>query len=228
LKALIIDDHPMVQDGLELMLRRLDSDIEIIKFRNLSESAAEFHEKIDLILYDAMLPDRTATENFDALRTLHRKNPDTAIIVVTALRDPACASWALEAGARAYILKTFTSGIILGAIRLVLAGGVYVPPELFDANLNDASGLILSDPSSSTEESGPSLTRRQRDVLTLLSQGYSNKKIARELNITEGTIKIHVAAIFKALNVTNRTQAVIAANRLGLSSNERLAAALSF
>ncbi|NKB56572.1 MAG: response regulator [Alphaproteobacteria bacterium] len=227
MKALIIDDHPMVQDGLELLLRHLDTDIDIDKASCLDEIRNRADEKLDLILYDVMLPNRTVEEGLNALRALHERIPDTPIIVITALRDRGCVSRALEAGARAYIPKSFTSEIILSAIRLVLSGGVYVPPELFDGMGNGTAQRVPLTPATNVEDGGPALTRRQRDVLTFLSRGCSNKEIARELGVAEGTIKIHVAAIFKVLSVTNRTQAVIAASRLGISSENGPTAEMS-
>ncbi len=209
----------MVQDGLELLLRHLDAGIDIAKLDSLDSSETVIDETFDLILYDVMLPNRTVEEGLTALRALHQRIPSTPIVVITALRDRGCVSRALEAGARAYIPKSFNSEIILSAIRLVLSGGVYVPPELFEPVANEGTNRIPL-AASGLEEGGPSLTRRQRDVLTFLSQGYSNKEIARELGVAEGTIKIHVAAIFKVLNVTNRTQAVIAASRLGISTSD--------
>ncbi len=216
----------MFQDGLELLLKRLDPETDITKVSCLSKSESEIQGRLDLILFDIMLPNRTVEEGFSALRVLHQKMLKTPIIVVTALCERGCVSRALEAGARAYIPKSFTSEIILSAIRLVLSGGVYVPPELFDPITNVPIQRIPS-AEADTKDKRLSLTRRQRDVLSLLSQGYSNKEIGLALGVAEGTIKIHVAAIFKVLSVTNRTQAVIAANRLGIITDERPAAELN-
>lgn len=216
MKALIIDDHPMVQDGLEILLRQLDAEIQIAKTSCLNDSHRTIDEHFDLILYDILLPNQTVEEGLAALRALHQRIPDTPIIVVTALSDKGCVSRALEAGARAYIPKSFKSEIILNAIRLVLSGGVYVPVELFEPMYSETSSRI---PSVKKENKGPNLTRRQRDVLALLSRGCSNKEIGQKLGVTEGTVKIHVAAIFKVLRVTNRTQAVIAANKLDIATD---------
>lgn len=207
----------MVQDGLEILLRNLDPEIKVTKVSCLDEARCTLNEQLDLILCDVMLPDRTVEEGLRTLRVLHRKLPTTPIIVITALRDKECVSHALEAGARAYIPKNFASDLILSAIRLVMSGGVYVPPELFQPMNNRTAQRLPAN--ASPTSSRPSLTRRQRDVLTLLSRGHSNREIAHELGVTEGTVKIHVAAIFKALGVTNRTQAVIIANRLGMTTD---------
>lgn len=216
LKALIIDDHPVVQDGLEILLRQLDTEVQIAKTSCLNETIRTINEHFDLVFYDILLVDQTVEEGFSALRALHLKFPETPIIVITALRDKNCVSRALEAGARAYIPKNFKSEIILSAIRLVLSGGVYVPAELFEPIHGETASPV---PSVGKGIKSPSLTRRQRDVLTLLSKGCSNREIGQKLGVTEGTVKIHVAAIFKALSVTNRTQAVIAANQLGIVTN---------
>lgn len=216
MKALIIDDHPMVQDGLEVLLRQLNAKVKITKISGQSDLHRTTGEHFDLILYDILLANQTVEEGLAILRVLHQKIPDTPIIVITALRDKNCVSRALEAGARAYIPKSFKSEIILSAIRLVLSGGVYVPAELFEPIHRETSPAV---PPADQESNKSSLTRRQRDVLTLLSKGFSNKEIGQQLGVTEGTVKIHVAAIFKVLSVSNRTQAVIAANQLGIATD---------
>lgn len=220
MKVLIIDDYPLFQDGLELLLRHLDPKITVLKAHRIADADLLIDETLDLLFCELLASGSTLDEGFDALKALHRRLPDTPIVVLTALHDRSCVSRALEAGARAYIPKTYKSEIVLGAIRLVLSGGVYVPSDLFDSvepktlprtSLAQAPGVY---------KGGPTLTRRQRDVLTYLTQGFTNRDIAREIDVKEGTVKIHVAAIFKALGVANRTQAVIVANRLGVLDNE--------
>lgn len=124
---------------------------------------------------------------------------------------------AVRLGAAGFIPKTSSSKVMLSALRLVMSGGVYLPPALIDENsvsTRDAPGADMS------LDATP-LTPRQREVLALLGQGKSNKEIARTLNLSEGTVKLHVTAILKALNVSNRTGAVVAASRLGLTSLTR-------
>ena len=120
---------------------------------------------------------------------------------------------ALDLGAAGYIPKSAGMGVMLSALRLVLAGGIYVPPNLLHTQ-------AAPDPASVTEAaaalSPDGLTGRQREVLRLLGEGKANKEIARELDLSENTVKIHVAAVLKALGVNNRTKAAMVARRLGM------------
>ena len=203
----------MIQDGLELCLRRLGSDIEIAKLPDLTDLSAVEDTVPDLVLCDIETPDEPPEAGLSALRAVHSRLPNTAIIVFTAVRDSHSVSGALEAGARGYIPKTYDGESILNGVRLVLAGGIYVPPALFQP----VEALTPGSTASSAEvRRTPRLTPRQRDVLMLLSRGYSNRQIGLELGIAEGTIKIHVAALFRAFGVSNRTQAVIEASGHGL------------
>ena len=126
---------------------------------------------------------------------------------------------ALDLGAMGFIPKTQTSGVMIGALKVVLSGGVYLPADVMSqaaaptaTATNETEGVY--DPKAQGAELG--LTPRQAEVLSLLIQGKPNKVICRDLNLAEGTVKIHVAAILKALGVMNRTQAVVAVSRMGL------------
>jgi len=217
LKVLVVDEQPMLRDGLALLLRDLDSDMEIVQAADFAAAVDSVDDGTGLILCDIVSGDATIEDGIAALRLLHGRIPDAPIVVITSLRGRGYVSRALDAGAKAYIPKTLTSEIILSAIRLVLSGGVFVPPELLDSSdIHGGVGHRRALAQAPAGYDGPSLTKRQQDVLSLLALGFSNKEVARELGVAEGTIKIHVAAIFKALGVANRTQAVISAHRLGL------------
>jgi len=124
----------------------------------------------------------------------------------------------IDAGAMGYIPKTSTTPILLNALRLVLSGGVYLPPEVLRRHgaIAPAAPQPAAGPAQLRDPREIGLTERQAQVLALLVQGKPNKLICRELNLAEGTVKIHVTAVLKALGVTNRTQAVIAVGKLGL------------
>lgn len=219
MNVLIVDSHPMSRDGLENLLRSLDSDTEFSKTSALYELSDTHFQQAGLLLFEAMDNEGDLDEGVQAIADLVRRYPNLMVIVVTAYRKHDGVVRILDAGARGYIPKSHDSEVMINAIRLVLSGGTYAPPELYDAESN--YGAEKPRPAlleAAMDFRGPSLTRRQRDVLFQLTLGHSNKEIANQLGIAEGTIKIHVAAIFKAMGVTNRTQAVIAANRLGLSS----------
>ena len=142
----------------------------------------------------------------ESLRLLKDHYPNTPIVVLSAVTDTENVLQAIDIGASGFIPKTSSSKIILSALHLILSGGLYLPSELLNL-----TGKVET----SAAHNGP-LTPRQLDVLRLMGQSKPNKIIARELNLAEGTVKLHVTAILKALDVTNRTGAVIAGKKLGL------------
>ena len=219
MKILVIDDHPLIREALRHVLRALDEAIELIEAQNLAEAldASRTHPDLQLMLLDLALP---GTERFEALRELREQQPAIPVVVLSASDDPQTVKQALDLGAMGFIPKTSSNDILVGALRLVLAGGVYLPPEVLRTA---ASGGILRDWGAHSGTSGGSLsardiglTQRQMQVLGLLIQGKPNKLICRQLQLAEATVKIHVTAILKALGVANRTQAVIAVSKLGL------------
>ena len=205
LKILIADDHELFLDGLRLVLTDLDEEVSIDTVHNHLElqEKAKGDVSYDLILTDLAMPGMNWHES---LRLLKENNPNTPIVILSAVTDSENVLQAIDIGASGFIPKTSTSKIILGALHLILAGGLYLPPEL----------LSLSEKEETDNENKGPLTPRQLDVLRLMGQSKPNKVIARELNLSEGTVKLHVTAILKALDVTNRTGAVIAGKRLGL------------
>lgn len=204
LKILIADDHELFLDGLRLVLSDLDSEITVDTASNHHElqQKADGKTVYDLILTDLAMPGMPWHES---LRRLKENNPDTPIVVLSAVTEPENVLQAVDIGASGFIPKTSSNKIILSALHLILAGGLYLPSEL----------LSLQNKPEDTAVKGI-LTPRQLDVLRLMGQGKPNKIIARELDLSEGTVKLHVTAILKALNVINRTGAVIAGRNLGL------------
>ena len=204
LKILIADDHELFLDGLRMVLTDLDEEVSIETVHDHKElqEKADGKTPYDLILTDLAMPGLNWHES---LRLLKEHYPDTPIVILSAVSDPENVMQAVDIGASGFIPKTSSSKIILSALHLILSGGLYLPPELFSMNGKDAV----------PENKGP-LTPRQLDVLRLMGQSKPNKIIARELDLSEGTVKLHVTAILKALNVTNRTGAVIAGKEMGL------------
>ena len=204
LKILIADDHELFLDGLRLVLSDLDSAITVDTASNHHElqQKADGKTAYDLILTDLAMPGMPWHES---LRRLKENNPDTPIVVLSAVTEPENVLQAVDIGASGFIPKTSSNKIILSALHLILAGGLYLPSEL----------LSLQNKPEDTAVKGI-LTPRQLDVLRLMGQGKPNKIIARVLDLSEGTVKLHVTAILKALNVINRTGAVIAGRNLGL------------
>jgi DNA-binding NarL/FixJ family response regulator len=215
LKVLVVDDHPLILEALRQVLKALAKDIELLEAGSASEalSAAGTSNGLDLILLDLALPGR---DGFEVLRELRERYPSYPIVVLSASDQTEVVMRALDAGAMGFIPKTSSNEVLLGALRLVLSGGVYLPAEVL--RHSPAPMLVSRSPTGAAgvgyRDLG--LTERQAQVLALVVQGKPNKIICRELNLAEGTVKIHVTAILKALGVANRTQAVIAVGKLGL------------
>jgi DNA-binding NarL/FixJ family response regulator len=224
MKILLVDDHQLFREGVALLLQRLADDLELLQAANCEEAFAlcEAHSDTDLILLDLNL---AGMRGLDGLAVLRERYPGMPVVIVSSADDASTVRQSIDAGAMGFIPKSSSSEIMLNALRLVLAKGIYLP-----------ANILLAEPSpvplkplrmaavAATMQSGASaltpvdlgLTPRQAEVLYLVLQGKPIKLISRELNIGEATIKGHVSAVLRALNVTTRTQAIVAAHRLGL------------
>jgi DNA-binding NarL/FixJ family response regulator len=214
LKVLVVDDHPLIRQALLVVLTQLDSDLQVLEAGNCQDALAlaESNNDLDLVLLDIHLP---GVSGLDALQSFRERVPAVPVVVISASEDPDDVTRALDSGAMGFIPKSQSSQVMINALRLVLAGGVYLPPEMVrHAPRNGASRTTPSASVTSYRDIG--LTERQAQVLALLIQGKPNKLICRDLDLAEGTVKIHITAILKALKVSNRTQAVIEVSRLGL------------
>jgi DNA-binding NarL/FixJ family response regulator len=216
---LAVDDHPLAREALARLAADLGPGTEVLEADSLA-AAQEYlaaHADLALVVLDIALPD---AEGVEAVERLLEARPDLPVLVLTSKDDPATARAILDAGARGFISKRSPTRVLVEAIRLVLVGGTYVPREALHAGPETRRdpGPAAADPraAGSLPREALSLTPRQLDVLALLVQGKPNKLICRTLNLAEGTVKTHTAAIYRALNVMNRTQAVYAASRLGL------------
>lgn len=210
MKILLVDDHPLVREAMRHVLADLGEEISILPAGDVPGAleAMAATPDLDLVLLDLSLP---GTSGMDALDRIRQDHPATPVVVLSASDDAATVLNALDRGAMGFIPKCSSNAVIVNAIRLVLSGGVYVPPQAVGSPPAPAPAR----PQATTlGELG--LTERQADVLALMVQGMPNKAICRKLNLAEGTVKIHVTAILKILNVANRTQAVIAVSQMGL------------
>ena len=209
MKILVIDDHPLIQEALRHVLAALDPTLELVQAQDASEAHAALSRDpdTDLILLDLALP---GCDGFELLADLRREWPGMPVLVLSATHDRDTVEQALDLGAMGFIPKTANTRVLLEALQLVLAGGVYVPSESARAAASVRSRTLVTRP----EQLG--LTVRQADVLKLLVQGKPNKLICRDLKLSEGTVKVHVSAILRALNVRNRTQVVIELARRGV------------
>lgn len=185
-------------------LARIGDDVQFMEAANQAAALAlvEKPPGPDLMLMDLHMP---GADGIEGVRAVRERAPHVPLAIVSADEDAAAIRAMLALGVSGFIPKTDSPAVIESAVRLILAGGVYVPPRL----VNGAAGGAT--PSSAALSSG--LTARQMDVVRLLARGLSNKAIARELGVSEGTVKVHLLAIFRALDVRNRTRAVLAAQR---------------
>lgn len=213
MKVLAVDDHPLIREALQHVLVALDPELNLLEAQNLEDARAlaAAHTDIDLILLDLEIPGSTG---FQALRELRSLCPETPVVMLSGSDHAEVVLGALDEGAMGFISKASKGNVLISALRLVLSGGVYLPPQILRHGASPASNALASGKPVSHCDIG--LTERQAQVLSFLVQGKPNKLICRELNLAEGTVKIHVTAILRALNVSNRTQAVIAVGRLGL------------
>jgi DNA-binding NarL/FixJ family response regulator len=216
MKVLIVDDHHLIREGMRPVLERLATPgsgetVEIIEAQNFDEAAAAAatHADLDLVLLDLRMP---GTSGFAGLAQLQKSFPGLPVVMMSGEDDPSLVREAIDHGALGYIPKSSTSEVILSALRLVLSGGTYLPREAIGQRTVPPTPLDFS----AATAARLGITPRQADVLVLLLAGKSNKVICRELNLAESTVKNHIAAVFKALNVTTRVQAVLMAARLGI------------
>lgn len=205
MKYLIVDDHPLIREALGGVLASLRPEAHGFDAANAREALVicERESDVDLVLLDLHLPDVTG---LGLLETLRRQFPATAVVMISANDDPAAIQAALAAGASGFIPKAERREVLMRALELVLAGGVYVPTGAIGSGL---TGMRQA-PSDSLR-----LTDRQAQVLTLMMQGRNNKLIGRALGLAEPTVKNHVSAILRALDVGSRTEAVLKASALG-------------
>jgi DNA-binding NarL/FixJ family response regulator len=235
MRVLIADDHRLIIEGVKLKLRELGDHVEFVEAETVAQLRHLLLQKPlpDVALIDMAMPGADGVEHIkDAVAALKDSTRDEAIdgqefvdrarpvIVLSGTEDPTAIRHVLDLGVQGYIPKSSPPDVILNAVRLVVGGGIYVPPEAMKAasatTLTPAFAMAGSGDGLSTKERlATVLTDRQIDVLKLLAKGRPNKLIARELGISEGTVKIHLAAIFRALHVRNRLEALVAAQHLG-------------
>lgn len=204
---IIADDHPLFRGALRQAIGPLLSDATVIEAGSLDELADKLQRgaSIDLILLDLTMP---GVQGFSGLIFLRAQHPDVPVVIVSATEEPTVIRRAIEFGASGFIPKTLPIERIGEAVRAVLAGDVWVPGEIDLSAGEDKETADLV-------RRLATLTPQQVRVLMMLSEGLLNKQIAYELSVSEATVKAHVSAILQKLGVESRTQAVIAASRIG-------------
>jgi DNA-binding NarL/FixJ family response regulator len=208
MNILIVDDHPLVQEILHSVAREVFAQAKIELAASCAEAVekARTSDRLDLVLLDLGLPD---CGGIDALKRFRKAHPKICVVVFSDNDDPACMIAAMQGGASGFLLKTLTRPVISAALRLVAAGGIYMPPQAMEAQRRTPA---------QTRRRNRDLTHRQLDVLRLIVKGLANKQIAQRLRIAEDTVKQHASAAYAVLGVSSRTQAMTAAARRGIRS----------
>ncbi|MYV54083.1 response regulator transcription factor [Streptomyces sp. SID3212] len=208
IRVLLVDDHQVVRRGLRTFLEVQD-DIEVVgEASDGAEGVARAEElRPDVVLMDIKMP---GTDGIEALRTLRDLQNPARVLIVTSFTEQRTVVPALRAGASGYVYKDVDPDALAGAIRSVHAGHVLLQPEV-------AGALLAQDNPGGGQGRGTTLTEREREVLTLIADGRSNREIARALVLSEKTVKTHVSNILMKLDLADRTQAALWAVRHGIT-----------
>jgi two-component system, NarL family, response regulator LiaR len=206
IRVLITDDHPVVRQGLRIYLG-LDPEIELVGEASNAEEALAMARKLhpDVVVMDLLMP---GTDGVTAIAALRRELPDTEVIALTSALEEHYVVEAIQAGAIGYQLKDSDPDELLRSIKAAAAGEVHLPPAV-SARLMNA----LKPP-----QSPEALTERESEVLRLLGQAYSNREIARIMQISDSTVKTHVKHVLAKLKLASRTQAALYALRSGMAT----------
>lgn len=214
MKYLIVDDHALVAGALTLLLEDRDPEADVHTAAT-ADAALELVDRegdADLLILDLSLPGVTGTE---LMEEIVRRQPMLKILVVSGLADQESIMRVLQFGAAGFVPKSLDTELLSSAIDFVLKGGVYIPSKLLTESQKDGFFTRTAARLKAPESAPPHLTDRQLDVLAQLAKGAPIKRICRELDLSEGTVKTHVAAIYRSFGASNRTEALIAARRAG-------------
>ncbi len=213
LKLLVVEDHALVREGLVRLLGQIEEGTTVFEGADFESALTvlDAEDEFDLVLLDLALP---GIDGFAGLDILRRRYPAMPVAVVSAFDDTPTITRVMNLGASGFIPKAFSGEALLSAVREVLAGNIFRPSGQNGARLDDATPVPPAKVSVRPDEVG--LTDRQAQVLCLMVRGLSNRDIAEQLNLSEGTVKIHATAVFKALGVTSRTQALVAVARYSI------------
>ncbi len=194
MKILLVDDHALFREGLRLLLDQIDGFVECEEAEDCDAALRCMRNcKFDVVLLDLHMP---GVEGLDAIAAVRKADPTTSVVVLSAEESPGIVRATIDAGAMGFIHKSSNSKHLFMALKLILAGGVYLPPA------------VLNKPPSNDEVE---FSTREKQVFRLLVEGKPNKIIGRYLNISENTVKAHLSAIYRSLGAKNRTEAVFEA-----------------
>ena len=223
MKVLLIDDHPLILAALQNVIQGMGKNVSVHGVsgaRAARDLLGSDGGGIDLILLDLRLGD---ADGYELLVELRATWPSTPVVVVSASDRSADVIRAIDLGAMGFVPKRASNEILTEALRIVMSGGIFVPPMDIRGDTDPLPGVPGGGPAAPAADFGMprpetmaafKLTPRQNDVLALLLRGQSNKLIARELNLSVETVKDHVAAVLRSLGVNSRTQAVLAVSQM--------------
>ena len=213
LKLLVVEDHALVREGLVRLLGQIEEDVTVFDSSDFESALAMLDNEgdFDLLLLDLALP---GIDGFAGLDILRRRYQAMPVAVVSAFDDTPTITRVMNLGASGFIPKAFSGEALLAAVNEVLAGNIFRPNGQQCSRMDDVTPLPPYRVNVQPEEVG--LTSRQAQVLALMVRGLSNRDIAEQLDLSEGTVKIHVTAVFKALGVNSRTQALVTVARYGI------------
>ena len=208
IRVLLVDDHELVRQGIAAMLAKAD-DLQIVGEARTGREAVEYsrRELPDVILMDVRMPDM---DGLEATKKIKEERPRTAVVMLTMHENPAYLREAVRAGAAGYLLKDVSREELFDAIRQVATGGAFIESQMLKGMLSEMK------PTGPVPAAARNLTKREREILSLVAEGMSNREIAERLVLSPETVKSHVAAILEKLGVSDRTQAAIYAVRNGL------------
>jgi DNA-binding NarL/FixJ family response regulator len=207
LKLLVVEDHALVREGLLATLKNLGAETQTFGVEDANKAISILEtEDIDMLILDLMLP---GIKGQTFLPIVRRRFPTVPVVILSALDDADTVAKVMKAGASGFVSKSGSSTELLDALRVVLSGEIYLPPKLRE--LSNRSEVAHGEGKSLAQRFG--LTAGQARVLELLTDGRSNRQIGELLGLTEGTVKIHVSAVMKAMGVTNRSEAALLASR---------------
>jgi DNA-binding NarL/FixJ family response regulator len=215
MNILLVDDHALFREGLALVLKSVLPDVVTYGAGSCELALEQLRADVqfDLVFLDLGLP---GMDGFEGLAQLRRDYHDIPVVVLSSNEDRASVMRAIDGGAMGFIPKSSSSGVLAGALKLILAKGVYLPATVFLAEMGGVAAPPARASAAGVTCEQLGMTPRQSDVLQLVLQGKSSKAICRDLDLSISTVKTHTSAALRALNVTTRTQAVIAAGKLGL------------
>lgn len=212
MKILVVDDHTLFREGLVLLLEALGQQVQIVQAEDAAAALRQVaaHPDLEVVMLDLVMP---GPGGIELLPEIKRSIPEVPVVILSSDERQSTVTAAIEKGASGYIPKTSTGEVMRGALRLVMAGGIYIPPVV----LRDEARSGRDDrPRSAPASPGDlGITPRQVEVLDCLLVGMPTKVIASRLGLSDSTVKTHTMAIFRALKVRNRTEAVLEASRRG-------------